>query len=197
LGVPIFFDNQVLAVLVFLKREASVPEPRLIELVNALATQLASLIQRKRSESALRESQQQLAAMAANIPGCVYRGVIHADGRVKLLYISEGEHELTGLNPREAMAQLEQSLETSTPDSQADFYKALRAAAESPKPITQEYSIASPDGKVKWVRNSARYSLMDNGDVMVDGVAIDISDRVAAEERLRSLEQSLATESNG
>jgi signal transduction histidine kinase/DNA-binding response OmpR family regulator len=53
LGVPILFNDQVLAVLVFFKREATEPDLRLIELVNALATQLSSLIQRKRSESAL------------------------------------------------------------------------------------------------------------------------------------------------
>jgi DNA-binding response OmpR family regulator len=200
LGVPILSKDQVLAVLVFLKKEASQPEPQVIELVNSLAAQLSSFIQHKRSESALRESQQQLAAMAANIPGCVYRGVVHPDGKMKLLYISEGEHELSGLNPQEAMNQPERLVEAIPANSQADFYKALRASAESQQLITQEYPIASPNGEVKWVRNSARYSLMDNGDVMVDGVAIDISDclrhsfasRVAAEERLRILEGAIA-----
>lgn len=200
LGVPILFNDQVLAILVFLKQESSKPEPQIIELVNSLATQLSSFIQRKRSESALRESQQQLAAMAANIPGCVYRGVVHPDGRMKLLYSSEGEHELSGLNPQQARREPERLLEKIPPESQADFYEALKAAAVSHKPITQEYPIASPNGEVKWVRNSARYSLMDNGDVMVDGVAIDISDclqqsfasRVAAQERLRVLEQAIA-----
>ncbi len=192
LGVPILFDDQVLAVLVFLKQQASAPEAQVVELVNSLATQLSSFIGHKRSEAALRESQQQLAAMAANIPGCVYRGVVHPDGRMQLLYISEGEHELSGLNPHEGMVQLERSLETLPPDQQADFYKALKVAAESHKPITQEYPIASPSGKVKWVRNSARYSLMENGDVMVDGVALDISDKIAAEERVQHLERAIA-----
>lgn len=71
LGVPIIFNDQVLAILVFLKQEASLPEPKLVELVNFLATQLSSFIQRKRSEWVLRQSQQQLAAIAANIPGCL------------------------------------------------------------------------------------------------------------------------------
>jgi DNA-binding response OmpR family regulator len=200
LGVPILFNDQVLAILVFLKQESSQAELQIIELVNSLATQLSSFIQRKRSESALRESQQQLAAMAANIPGCVYRGVVHPDGRMKLLYSSEGEHELSGLNPQQAMRESERLVETIPTESQAEFYEALKAAALSHKPITQEYPIASPNGEVKWVRNSARYSLMDNGDVMVDGVAIDISDclqqsfasRIAAQERLRVLEQAIA-----
>lgn len=200
LGVPILYDNQVLAVLVFLKREAGAPEPQVVELVNSLATQLSSLIGRKRSESALRESQEQIAAMAANIPGCVYRGVVHPDGWIQLLYTSEGEQNLSGLSSQDAMARHEHFLESLPPDSQAEFYEALRAAAKSHEPITQEYPLTSPSGEVKWVRNSARYSLMENGDVIVDGVAIDISDclqpspasRVTAEERLRVLEGAIA-----
>lgn len=44
LGVPILFNDQVLAILVFFKKVKSEPEQRLIELVNAVATQLGSLI---------------------------------------------------------------------------------------------------------------------------------------------------------
>jgi PAS domain-containing protein len=148
----------------------------------------------------LHETQQQIAAMVANIPGCVYRGVVHPDGRIKLLYTSVGEEELSGLNSQEIMKHQEDLRETLLTGSQADFYEALTVAAASLEPITQEYPIASPQGEMRWVRNSARYSLMDNGDVMIDGVAIDISDCLrhsfascaAAEERLRALEQAIA-----
>jgi CheY-like chemotaxis protein len=200
LGVPILDDNQVLAILLFLKQESSAYQPQVVELVTSLATQLSVLIGHKRSESALHETQQQIAAMVANIPGSVYRGVVHPDGRIKLLYTSKGEQELSGLNSQEIMKHQEHLRETLLTDSQADFYEALRVAAASLEPIAQDYPITSPQGEMKWVRNSARYSLMDNGDVMIDGVAIDISDCLqhsfascaAAEERLRALEQVIA-----
>lgn len=197
LGVPILFGDQVLAVLLLFRKKTSEPDLRLIELVGALATQLGSLLQHKRSESALRESQQQLAAMTANIPGCVYRGVVHADGRIELLYISEGEYELSGLNVQEAMTEPERLLKRMSPNSQANFYKTLKSVAKFHKSITQEYPITSVDGKVKWVQNSARYSLMENGDIIVDGVAIDISDRIAAQEHLQGLEQASSASRNG
>jgi hypothetical protein len=118
---------------------------------------------------------------------------------MKLLYTSQGEYELTGLHPQEAMAQHE-PIESLPSDRQSEFYEALKVAAESHEPITQEYPIASSTGEVKWVRNSARYTLMENGDVMVDGVAIDVSDclrrsfatHVTAEDRLRHLEHAIA-----
>ncbi len=201
LGVPILFEGQVMAILVLLKREASPPQPRAIELVTSLAKQLSFFIDRKRSETALREHQQQLAAMAEHIPGCVYRGVVHPNGSMKLLYISEGEHELSGLDPHKLMGESERLLEKMSPQERGEFYQALKAVAQAQKPVTQEYPIASPSGEVKWVRNSARYTLSENGDIMVDGLAIDISDclqrsfasPIAAEERMRILEKAIST----
>jgi CheY-like chemotaxis protein len=122
------------------------------------------------------------------------------DIKMKLLYISEGEHELSGLNPQEGMTQPEHLLASILPNSQADLYNALRGSTEPHQQIDREYPIAAPNGEVKWVRNSARYSLMNNGDVMVDGVAIDVSDCLrysfasgsAAQERVRLLKQAIA-----
>jgi|GEM_PF-1412454 len=196
-GVPIIFNEQVLAILVFFKREASPPKERLIELVSALASQLGSLIGRKRSESALRESQQQLAAMAANIPGTVYRGVMNADGKISFLYMSEGERELSGLAPEEVIAVPERYLQVIHPEDRADFEETLRTSAKSLKPSNHEYRIIATSGEVKWVRDTTHYSRLDNGDVILDGVALDISDRRQSEERLRLLDRAIAASSNG
>ncbi|HLO49955.1 MAG TPA: response regulator [Kamptonema sp.] len=54
-GVPIRTKEQVLAVLLFFKRSKTAKEPRLLELVNAVATQLGSHIQRKQAEEALQQ----------------------------------------------------------------------------------------------------------------------------------------------
>lgn len=65
LGVPIIFGDRVLAVLVFLHKNQITLDPRLIELVNAVATQLGSLIQRKKTETALKQANQELERLAA------------------------------------------------------------------------------------------------------------------------------------
>lgn len=52
-GVPIIVEDRVLAVLIFFKKEVISMQPYLIELIQAVATQLGSLVQRKQAEEAL------------------------------------------------------------------------------------------------------------------------------------------------
>jgi len=64
LGIPIVFDRQVLAVLVFFQKEEMIPNERSQQLVNAIATQLGSMIQRKKAEAALQKSEEVLRRLA-------------------------------------------------------------------------------------------------------------------------------------
>jgi signal transduction histidine kinase/CheY-like chemotaxis protein len=54
-GVPILIDNQVVAILTFFNQKAIPYQPRLIKLINSIATQLGSFIQRKQAESRLKQ----------------------------------------------------------------------------------------------------------------------------------------------
>ena len=66
-GVPILAENQVLAILIFYREKVLECQPRLLELVSAVATQLGSLIQRKQAEAALKVQQQQTQELLLNI----------------------------------------------------------------------------------------------------------------------------------
>lgn len=66
-GVPILAENQVLAVLIFYRDQNLECQPRLLELVSAVATQLGALIQRKQAEESLRLQQKQTERLLLNI----------------------------------------------------------------------------------------------------------------------------------
>lgn len=66
-GLPILADNQVLAILIFYRDKVLESQPRLLELVSAVATQLGSLIQRKQAEAALKLQQEQTEKLLLNI----------------------------------------------------------------------------------------------------------------------------------
>ena len=147
------------------------------------------LTERKRAEAAVLGIQQQLTAMAANIPGSVYRTVIHPDGKISLPYISPGVREVTGINPSEAMARPEILMEIIHPDDKSSFDKSVAASSASLLPCDRQYRIILNSGELKWVQDNARFSQSENGDIIVDGVALDISARKQAEEALRRSEQ--------
>ncbi len=64
-GVPILFDSQVLAILIFFSQKHVMPEDRSVELVNAIATQLGSFVERKQATAALFAANQKLALLAS------------------------------------------------------------------------------------------------------------------------------------
>ena len=156
------------------------------ELYQRAQTELA---ERKRAEAAVRGIQQQLATMAANIPGSVYRAVLHPDGKISMRYISPGVRELIGIDPSEVMARPEILTEIIHPDDKSSFDNSVAASRASLLPCDRQYRIVLNSGQVKWVQDIARFSQDENGDIIIDGVALDISDRKQAESALRQREQ--------
>ncbi len=145
----------------------------------------------KQADMALREKEQRLSAIAANIPGTVYRAVLHPDGTMSLPYINEGLRELTGLEPNEVMTQPERLLTIIHPDDRSHFDQVLRHRYVTLEPVQHEYRIITTSGQVKWLHNIARYFRMDNGDVVVDGVALEITQTKQTQEALQESEARL------
>lgn len=93
-GVPILVDEQVLAILVFFKKESSREKSHLVELVNAVASQLGSLIQRRalERELVLHEKMASLGQLVAGIAheinnpiSFIYSNLSYADDYIQEL----------------------------------------------------------------------------------------------------------------
>ena len=78
LGIPVMAGDEVVAVLEFFVREPRKDDEHLTGVVHSAAAQLGSVIQRKRTEMALRRSENQLRAIIDAEPECVK--IIKADG---------------------------------------------------------------------------------------------------------------------
>ncbi|MEG3935954.1 EAL domain-containing protein [Microcoleus sp. T3_B1] len=156
------------------------------ELYQQAQTELA---ERKRAEAEVCGIQQQLATMAANIPGSVYRTVLHPDGKISMPYISPGVREVTGFAAEEVISHPELLTEIIHPEDKSSSDSGVAASRASLLPCDRQYRIVLRSGEVKWVQDSAKFSKNENGDVIIDGVALDISDRKQAESALRQSEQ--------
>jgi two-component system sensor histidine kinase/response regulator len=96
-GVPIMAGNRVLAVLVFFKRSSVLVDKRLLLLVNAVATQLGGLIERKTLEQELALREARLNAFFSSAPV----GMNIVDNQLRFVQINQPLAEINGLSQQD------------------------------------------------------------------------------------------------
>jgi len=77
------------------------------------------------------------------------------------------------------------------PDDVLDLQQKVAASVESLSPFRSEHRIIMSDGSLKWIRASARPDTRLNGDIVWDGIIVDISDRKQLEINLQLSESKL------
>jgi diguanylate cyclase (GGDEF)-like protein/PAS domain S-box-containing protein len=65
-GFPISSDSKTLGVMVFFSRETQLPDANLLQMMAAIGSQIGQFIERRRAETALRQSEQRLAWQATH-----------------------------------------------------------------------------------------------------------------------------------
>lgn len=134
----------------------------------------------KQAQAALQQSQKLLQTLASNIPGMIYTFVQHSDGSAGFEYVSFGCKDLLELTPEEVLNNASLCFEQIHLDDRAGYYTAAKQSAQTLKPLSYEWRIVTPSGKLKWVQVSARPEYRENGDIVWHGVLLDVSERQAA-----------------
>ena len=145
------------------------------------------ITQRKATETALLESEQRLRAIAGNMPGMVFQRVLAPDGTMRFSYVSEGCRIFLGVEPEDLLADADLFLQCMTADEQKLFLAALTRSAETLEPLDEEMAVFGGGRRRRWLRGQSRPTRRPNGDVVWDGVMIDVTERKTAEQRLSFL----------
>lgn len=153
--------------------------------------------ERKETEERCRTTAELLQRVMASIPDYLWSGEFDEHGRWKYNYYSPAVERVTGRPPSFYMESPERWLATVHADDRALCLRALRrlATGKSEHELA-EYRIVLPDGKIRWVRDSAAVTHLGPHRFRVDGVVSDITDRVAAEAALRLSEERYALLAN-
>ena len=149
----------------------------------------------KRTERELKNAREQLENIISNLPGGIFRRVRHTDGSESLEYNMGQIPQALGV---------EAQLGESSPKFVSDFIlpeyrkireEAVRKSAESMEPCVFEYPIRMPDDSIVWVQSVSVPHRRENGEIVWDGLNLDITDRVQADEE-RRLAQAQAEQAN-
>ena len=166
---------------------------KLIEYDDQLCIQsfVRDITKRKESETTLRQQQQQIESIAANVPGTLYRAIFHQDGQISLPYISEGELQITGHSPEQAMDNPHLLCQQIHPEDRQWYDEQLKQHKSTLSPWDVEYRVVNIHGDVLWVKNIAHFYRDEQSDVVIDGVTLNITDRKTLEALIQRSQKSL------
>ncbi len=129
-----------------------------------------------------------LEKVAANIPGMIFQFLQQQDGSQSVLYASSGCRELYELEPEVVQNDFQVMYELLHPEDVLTFRESVANSCTTGEPWRWEGRIITPSGKLKWIAGASRPEKQANGDIIWDGLLMDITDQKQAEEKLRESE---------
>ncbi|HLO48087.1 MAG TPA: ATP-binding protein, partial [Kamptonema sp.] len=166
-------------------------EERTAELTKLNELMQQEIIERRQAECALRRSEERFQKLAANVPGMIYQFRLSVDGSISFPFVSCGCRDIYELEAEELKQDAALLIDMIHPDDSQSILDSIAISAENLTPWTQEYRINTPSGKLKWIWASSRPERQENGEILWDGLTMDISDRKLREVELEKERQQL------
>ncbi len=147
---------------------------------------VVDITERKRAERELQDRESQLRQIGDNLPeGFLYQLVARADGYRKFLFFSAGIERITGVSADEALADAKSIYSLLHPDDLA----MIAAKEEDCLRKFGEFDVVARSlhrgtGEWRWAHIRSAPRALPNGDVMWDGVYLDITAAKCTEEAL-------------
>ena len=141
------------------------------------------------------EAERRLSEIARNLPGMVYRRVLHPDGRISYPFMSDGVARLVGRPADDFRAPMDfaELVRRLAPDSRAEWEAETLRSARELTPYRAEGSFTRAGGEVRWLRSLALPHRRADGAVVWDGVALDVTEEKQREQLLREQAEVLDT----
>lgn len=156
------------------------------------AVHLAAVaIELARAESAVKQTQAQFQQLAANIPGAIYQFLLRDDNSYSFPFVSPSCYEIYELTPFEIQQNPKRLLEIVLRNERVLLTTSIQRSAERLEPWEWEGRIITASGKEKWIKGAARPTKQSNGDILWDGLVMDITESKRTQAALEYSEAQL------
>ncbi len=145
---------------------------------------------RKRLQNELTNSLFYFQQLIDNVPAVVYRYTLRPDGSDCYEYLSENIVKMYALPRQAVLEDISLFWEMVHPSDRQRVREALKLSAENRTPLFIDYRLISADGKLKWIQEKSQPSYRDNGEVVWDGVMLDITELKEQQELFSNLVSS-------
>ncbi|TAF57123.1 MAG: PAS domain S-box protein [Oscillatoriales cyanobacterium] len=150
---------------------------------------ITDITERKEAESALRESEARFQKLSGNVPGVIYRFVLRADGSFSFPYISPACREMFEREPEAVLQNAALITDLIHPDDRQNHDESVAVSAQTLQPWHWEGRFVLPSGQIRWFQIISRPEARENGDIVFDGISIDVTNRKEAELALQESQQ--------
>jgi signal transduction histidine kinase/HAMP domain-containing protein len=144
-----------------------------------------------RTEAALRDSEQRIRDVTANMPGLVFQKVRHPDGRVEIPFISDGFFRVHDVSREDVQERPQVLAKLIHPEDLPRYVEVVRHAVKTLEPGVVEFRGFVAGGGTRWFRSELKPRRRDDGAVVWEEIAIDITREKLAHEDRRKLEGQL------
>jgi histidine ammonia-lyase len=143
----------------------------------------------------LRASEEQFLAVVANVPGAVFRCACDDDWRIR--FMSDHIERICGFPPSDFIGNAVRSYGSVIhPKDRPYVIKEIDQALEDGSPYSLQYRLVHANGDERWVSERASVILGEHGErLWLDGVILDVTDQVLAEQDRDRAEEELRRQS--
>jgi len=148
------------------------------------------ITERKEAEEKVQNSRNRLDTLIQNLPGLVYSC---RPDNYSLTFVSSGSIKITGYKPEDFFGKDKVTFEQiAHPDDLPKIRAIMERSIANKEPFEISYRIFTKGGEIRYLSERGQALFAKSGNpISIEGVALDISERMEAEKALRKSKESL------
>ncbi len=123
--------------------------------------------------------------LAGSVSGVLVQIAVKRSGEIGFPYLSPGAVRLLGVMAGEASADPAKVLEVIYKADRDGVVRSLNDAARASGPWSHGFRIVQPGGRIRWLRGHLPAHVRPNGEILFDGVLVDVTSHEETEAALR------------